>query len=76
MLAVVVGLGLGVVKTVNARARRAAWEAAGRKCPRCGGSSFTGRRSKAAKVGMGVASMATPKTRMTCDACGYEVPIR
>lgn len=44
-----------------------------RKCGRCGSTGLTARRAKGAKLGLGLLSLATPKTRLVCDQCGNEM---
>jgi hypothetical protein len=50
--------------------------AAGLACPRCGGSGFQAKRSRAAKVllvpTVGVGTLLAPKTRVKCITCGTE----
>lgn len=47
--------------------------AGARVCGRCGSTSLTARRAKGAKLGLGLLSLATPKTRLVCDQCGNEM---
>jgi hypothetical protein len=47
--------------------------AGARVCGRCGSPNLTARRAKGAKLGLGLLSLGTPKTRLVCDQCGNEM---